>query len=543
MKKNIVTLLGVLMSLTAMAVPAAPYGIRAQLADGTETTIYLQGDEYFNYATDAHGNWLQMNTNGLYEYTKALSADEIASMRMQGLQRLPAAFEATGTNRNLAPRGLCILVNFKNKQFVTETAEIDSMLNGRNYERYKNGSSYPYAKGSTRQYFIDQSNGSYQPDFDVVGPIELDYNYIYYGEGKGDARAKLMIKEAVLKAHDSLGVNFALYDNDNDDNVDFVYVLYAGYGAADSPDQNTVWPHSSDLSDFGITLDNKLVATYACSNEIKYNYGSNEVHTGIGTFTHEFSHVLGLPDFYSTNPNTTHKTLGDWDIMDSGPYNNDGNTPPGYSGYERWFMGWTTPIVVTEEGHYTLTDLATNNEVLLVSASHTSNLDGLNPDPKDFYLLENRQRGVNWENYIPGNGLLVTFVQYNRNKWYMNQVNNDPKNMGVDIIEADGLAPTSSQQGYNGKADDAFPGIQKKYTTFNGAFVRLTNIKQWNSGNVQFDLSFHVSGIEDIIGTDEAIEAVYDMLGKQLPATDLKSLPHGVYMIRTASGTQKVMIP
>lgn len=544
MKKNILTLMSVLMSLTALAVPASPYGIRAQLADGTETTIYLQGDEYFNYVTDAAGNWLERNENGLYEYIPALSADEILTLRQQGMQRMPAAYEATGTDRNLAPRGLCILANFKNKKFVTETAEIDSMLNGRNYERYKNGSSYPYAKGSTRQYFIDQSNGAYQPDFDVVGPIELDYNYIYYGEGKGDARARNMIVEAVQKAHDSLGVNFSRYDNDNDGMVDFVYVLYAGYGAADSPDQNTVWPHSSDLSlHFNIVLDGKQVATYACSNEIKYNGGSNEVHTGIGTFTHEFSHVLGLPDLYSTNSNTTHKTMGDWDIMDSGPYNNDGNTPPAYSGYERWFMGWVTPQVVTQEDHYTLTDLASTNQVLLVSANHTSNLDGLNPDPKDFYLLENRQRGINWENYIPGTGLLVVRVQYNRNKWYMNQVNNDPKSMGVDIIEADGLTPTYGQQGYNGKADDAYPGVQKKYTTFNGAYLRLTNIKQWSSGNVQFDLSFSSVGLEDIIGEDETIEAIYDMLGKQLPASDLKSLPHGVYMIRTASGTQKVMIP
>ena len=545
MKKNIFTLLGLLAAMTVSAVPAAPYGIRALLEDGTETTIYLHGDEYYNFATDVAGNWLELNANGRYDYVPAKSIDEIEALHAEGMNRLPAAYEATGTSRNLAPRGLCILVNYKNKKFVTPTAEIDSMLNGRNYERYREGYSYPYAKGSTRQYFIDQSNGAYKPDFDVVGPVELDYNYIYYGEGKGDARARNMIVEAVQKAHDSLGVNFSIYDNDNDGKVDFVYVLYAGYGAADSPDANTVWPHSSDLSlYFDIQLNGKQVATYACSNEIKYNGGSNEQHTGIGTFTHEFSHVLGLPDLYSTNSNTTHKTLGDWDIMDSGPYNNDGNTPPGYSGYEKWFMDWLTPQVMTEEGKITLEPLATSGQALLVTASHSSNMDGLNPDPKEFWMLENRQRSSsNWESYIPGDGMLIVKFKYNRNRWYMNQVNNDPKEMGIDIVEADGQAPKMGEKGYNGKADDAYPGVQKKYTSFNSGVFHLSNIKMWSSGNVQFDFAFGSNGIEDVLEEGETIVAIYDILGKQLPVTDMEALTNGVYVIRTNAGTKKVMIP
>ena len=34
--------------------------------------------------------------------------------------------------------------------------------------------------------------------------------------------------------------------------------------------------------------------------------------------------------------------------MDYGPYNNDGNTPPSYSAYERFYMGWITPRVLNE---------------------------------------------------------------------------------------------------------------------------------------------------------------------------------------------------
>lgn len=58
---------------------------------------------------------------------------------------------------------------------------------------------------------------------------------------------------------------------------------------------------------------------------------------GIGTFCHEFSHCLGLPDFYDTNYNG-HFGMASWSLMDSGSYNDDGYTPIGYSAYEKEFM-------------------------------------------------------------------------------------------------------------------------------------------------------------------------------------------------------------
>ena len=159
-------------------------------------------------------------------------------------------------------------------------------------------------------------------------------------------------------------------------------------------------------------------------------------------------------------------------------------------------------------------------------------------------MLENRQRtSNNWENYIPGDGLLVVKFKYNRQKWFMNQVNNDPKDMGIDIIEADGLAPKMGEKGYNGKADDAYPGVQKKYTSFNSGVFHLANIKIWSSGTAQFDFAFGSNAIEDVLEEGETIVAIYDVLGKQLPVTNIEALTNGVYVIRTNAGTKKVMIP
>ena len=97
-------------------------------------------------------------------------------------------------------------------------------------------------------------------------------------------------------------------------------------------------------------LDGKTVDHYCCLNEID---GSSNKRCGIGTFCHEFSHVMGLPDFYATNQ-ASHRTLGSWDIMDYGPYNNNGNTPPNYTAYERWFMGWIEPTLLNTACSVTL---------------------------------------------------------------------------------------------------------------------------------------------------------------------------------------------
>ena len=116
-----------------------------------------------------------------------------------------------------------------------------------------------------------------------------------------------------------------------------------------------------------------------------------QVYNGIGTICHEFSHVMGLPDLYATN-NATHHTMADWDILDYGPYNNDGNTPPAYSAYERFFCGWITPRVLTDPENVTLNPLNDSKEALLMCTGDQHNLVGYDPNPTTFYLIENRKK-------------------------------------------------------------------------------------------------------------------------------------------------------
>lgn len=333
--------------------------------------------------------------------------------------------------------GLILLVNFANVKMLEEhTVEVfDRKMNEEGCTLYN-------ATGSARDYFIDQSWGQFQPTFDVCGIIELDNNFSYYGRNNGfgqDEVAQLMIKEACEKAHNQMGVDFANYDYDNDGYVDFVYVIFAGYAESYGAPAETIWPHASNLEAYGIdlVLDGKKIDKYACSSELKYNAG--ETIEGIGTFCHEFSHVLGLPDAYNVRASGDPQ-LGRWDVMDQGNYNNESNTPAAYSAYERKQVRWLefTPLDEPQKGV----------ELQELNGSHSAYIITTSKD-NEFFTLENRQQ-VGWDKYLPGHGMMVFHVEFERSMWEANGVNSGmyPR---YDLVEADGT------QG-NGAASDLFPG-------------------------------------------------------------------------------------
>lgn len=541
MKKIATLVLCCTAALCAWAVPARREGRLVTQADGTEIMVYNHGDESFHWQTNENGEWIEQGEDGNYTTVPALSEEQIQVRRAKG-RRLPQqTMQAYPTN--IAPRGLIILVNFKDKAFVTDKAEIDSMIYGQNYTRKY---SYTYRKsffqtetvnvesqGSARQYFHDVSFGQYNPHFDVVGPVTVSQNYSFYGQNDrsgNDAHPEEMVKEACQLAYNQYNIDFSLYDNDGDNTVDFVYIFYAGYGEADGGASNTVWPHAYSLTEAGtsLALGGKKIDKYACSNEMSSISG---YHDGIGTFCHEFTHVLGLPDFYNT-ANGSNRTLGNWDIMDYGCYNNDGNTPCAFSGYERFFCGWATPELLVDPAYYSLKELNGSNTVLLISTTDQHNLIGNDPNPATFYLLENRQQ-TGWDKYLNGHGLMLTKVNYSYSKWYNNNPNNTESNMGVDIIEA--KTNTSSTN----KATDLFPAGATSYTGI--ADHSITDIKEEN-GIIYFSYKGGTEPREtaiENIAEDEQVLGIYTLTGKSVPVD--AELPHGVYIVRTNKGSHKIV--
>ena len=183
---------------------------------------------------------------------------------------------------------------------------------------------------------------------------------------------------------------------------------------------------------------------YACSTEIAGWESYYSDVNGIGTFCHEFGHVLGLPDLYDTDytgGGGESRNPGDWSIMAGGSGDNFGRNPVGYSLYERYALGFTKPEVLTYEGgHYEMQALDASNKGL--------RLNTLNPD--EFFLIENRQAGK-WDRFLPGHGMMVARVDSsNVNVWWQNTVNCNPNHMYYELLSAR----------YNGsdRDYDPFPG-------------------------------------------------------------------------------------
>lgn len=421
--------------MASYAVPAKRGVVKTlKLVDGTEVTARLVGDETMHYFVTDDGKKYVAGEDGLYREADMTLLNSRAAQRRSKMnavirQQAPKRVGGVGNVFSGKKKGLIILVQFSNKKF-------QSNHDNAFYQRVANEPGFTTDdgfRGSVSDYFKDQSNGMFELDFDVVGPVTLTKTYSYYGQNNwsGDAHPGEMVAEACL-AVDSL-VNFADYDWAGDGMVDQVFVLYAGLGEASGGGENTVWPHMWNLysSDYGrpLTLDGVMVNTYACSCEMTKDYNSPdtpEVVDGIGSFCHEFSHCLGYPDIYDANRHNF--GMATWDLMDYGNYNGRGFIPSGYTAYEKWVAGWITPVELTEETEVNnLKPISEGGDAYII----------YNDNHKDeFYLLENRQL-TGWDRAQYGEGLIIMHVDYNEYIWSSNTVNNTATRQRCTIFHAD----------------------------------------------------------------------------------------------------------
>ncbi|MGI6223592.1 MAG: M6 family metalloprotease domain-containing protein [Prevotella sp.] len=474
----------------SLAVPAYPGIIKFTQSDGTTLSIYQRGDEFSHQVYTADGYPLMYNfSTRNYEYasvsngkfvasgivaTDATKRDAKAMRFLSSVNREEAAKAGAEMQRAMRPKpksapayvtadditqmvisdvptkgklkGLVVLVEFSDKsfQFADPKKHYEDILN-------KEGFTDQFGTpGSARDYYIKNSNGAYQPDFVVAGPVKMDHTVSYYGgngtgdNSRGDNQAiGQMIKEACLAVADE--IDFKEFDTNNDGKVDNVYVFYAGYGEADSGQPETIWPHSWELAATNNTvqIDGVTVNHYAISQEIN---GINDQYCGIGTFVHEFGHVLGLADHYNTNNGYSTAVPGYYDTMCTGSYGNKGYTPPFYSAFERASLGWLVPteIVMKKDSTYKLENLGDSNFAYCVSVPDNNN---------EFFLLENRQL-KDFDAYLPGHGMLVWHIDYDQNAWWLNTPNNDEDHQRVDIVEANNILPVN--------AGATFPGTSNK---------------------------------------------------------------------------------
>lgn len=471
MKRILLAVMLFVGTLSVWAVPAKRISMEVKQPDGTVLTLTQGGDEYFHYLVTEDGVMVKRVDNAYYyahvvdgevkpsqylahmrsgrsaqevRFVEALpSVAEMCSVALQSdsrAQRMRAAkaqkvAEVPTTGEVRVP---VLLVQYSDVKFSSADpkAAFEGHING---DDYKDEGGY----GSVKEYFEDQSEGKFNPRFDIIGPITLGSKMEYYGandENGSDKNARAMISEACKIADSREGVDFSQYDNDGDGYVDIVYVIYAGYGEASNTAQleNTIWPHQWYL-DNALALDGVQISKYACNNELDGYQGSTI--DGIGTFCHEFSHCLGLPDFYPTNDGNAFGMYV-WSLMHYGCYNNNGHTPCGYTGYEKDFLGWKPLVELNEATDVTLTAMSEGGEAYKI-------VNDANPD--EYYVVENRQK-TKWDAYAPAQGLLVIHVDYKESAWQNNIVNNDPAHQRMTVIPADNKLTEQTVSG------DTYPG-------------------------------------------------------------------------------------
>ena len=475
MKKNLCLLLMGLLCLVARAIPADPTPVKVTQPDGSTVTVTLHGDEFFHFTTTQDGYTVLRNKAGYYTYAmpdgdRLVPSNRIArdaAQRSADDRAFLTSIPKSLTDRALAQkgqrfqskrnsamhrvgadgmmdydqfRGLIILINFSDKEFTMSNPGnfYSDMVNTPNYTGYTLNGRQVRMTGSVRDYFYDNSAHIFDPTFDVVGPVTLSYSCT---DPHSTSNAT-EIFEAALRAADPI-VDYNDYDADGDGYVDMVFFLVAGYSANYSGNNDDyLWPHMYYLY-WSPFIDGMGFGLYACSTEIAGWEGSWADVNGIGTFCHEFGHVLGLPDLYDTDYSGSggeSRNPGDWSIMAGGSGNNFGRNPVGYSLYERYALGFTTPRNITDEGTYTMQPLDESNIGYRLNT----------PNENEFFLIENRQNGK-WDKNLPGHGMLVARVDStNEHVWWSNEVNCNPNRMYYELLRA--------KYSGNDSDSDPFPG-------------------------------------------------------------------------------------
>jgi len=207
----------------------------------------------------------------------------------------------------------------------------------------------------------------------------------------------------------------------------------------------------------------------------------------LGTATHEFGHILGLPDLYDVYYNSS--GVGAWDLMCFGGWAGNpsvgapsGSLPVNLSAWPRYFMGWVNPPSYnTPESLLTLraSEIDTTQYGVVGQTMIKIPISAT-----EYYLMENRQQDIKQKDtivvdveggvpvyidygefdfFLPGSGILVWHIDENiiAANYPYNMLQINPHHKGVDLEEADGTQHFDAYYNYDsleqyGSGYDAF---------------------------------------------------------------------------------------
>ena len=398
------------------------------------------------------------------------------------------------------------------------------------YHRMLNEKGYNEGAGAgcLADYFRDQSNGRLNMEFDVYGPFKVTQTA--GGHGKHYYGTDIMT-DAAKQLYGTEKTDFSIYDWNGDGMVNQVFFLAASYSG--NQVDGYVWPNSQDEK---IKLPGDIYP-YFCS--IATELWKDDTLNGFGTIAHEMTHGMGLPDVYPLGSATSFSAVDEWDLLDGGNYTNRGWCPPNLTAMEKMYLGWDQPEELSQPTTITgMKSVSAGGKTYIIRNSGQSN---------EFYLLENRQQ-EGWDYGCPGNGLLITHVDFLQSSWGDNEVNISDTHYRYDLFHADGKDYMAWDPNNNGEdptkytmpdylrskflSTSSYPyGDNQSLTnTSSPAAVlftanadgelfmskAITNIRLASDGTVSFDFMMDPSGIHDI-QTNEGHTQWYDLHGRQLP--------------------------
>ena len=457
---------------------------------------------------------------------------------------------------------MVILFTFSDNEFTMENPKeyYTKLFNERDNKSEKE-------PGSVADYFRDQSNGLFNLEFDIYGPVKVDEKAQPYASPNDKTRnygTESIKKATQLVLEENPSVNYSVYDWDGNGVIEQVIYIYAGTPGNTTSTYGYLWPNTASNPSV-MTPDNKSISLCSASGEY---WGENKegapVYCGIGTICHEFSHCLGLPDLYpvGSSDDLPYSAVDEWDLMDGGNFTGWGWCPPNYSPLEKMLLGWAKPVEITEPT--SITDLKTVPQGgAFYQVKHTDT---------EYLLLENRQQ-EGWDFGTPGKGLVIYYVNYNASAWNNNSVNsfNSEDQFRYRIFHADnntyqdwkdfftkldeeakneGKDPVSTYQNPNRMnrlhlstspypieanaelTDTSTPAA----TMSNGELLAkpITKI-QLSDGLISFDFMGGATAIRDLRLANDEESYLYNLQGQRVYIP----LPGQIYIVKKKDGTIK----
>ncbi|MDR2087138.1 MAG: M6 family metalloprotease domain-containing protein [Dysgonamonadaceae bacterium] len=508
--KKLLTAIGffILFAQSAFPVPAYPYFSTITQPDGKIITVKMKGDEHIKWMESEDGYSLlydkehyvvyatldengDMTPSNLRVSTKNTRTPEINDQ----LKKIPKGLQYSGKQKQMLrqirqmkeesiartsqpsfrsavghAKAICTLIQFKDKSFTRTLEEFEALMNQEGYNA--NG-----AKGSVRDFYLENSYGQLILEVTVAGIHTSLKNHAYYGENGSnnyDLHPEELAKEAAEYTFDQ--IDPADFDNDGDGYIDTFHFIYAGYGEESSGGQNCIWAHKSGFYP-ALTFSGKKLNTYSCSPELRGNSGSNI--TFIGPICHELCHVFGAPDFYDVdgedNSGNEFSGTGQWDLMAGGSWNGSvngkGSRPAHINMYQKIAFGWVNPVELTATQTITGMPNSAENPVAYIIKT---------PRPDEYFVLENRQKR-GFDTNVPGNGLLIYHVSITQQDINRNTVNDKHPQKVYPVYAASTVElPTGTPDSYGliNSASCPFPGTKSK-KIFNQTSTPA--LKTWNN--------------------------------------------------------------